>query len=95
MNSELGLKENLSVMVSKINNFSPQTVQYPQSAATSIKREPSEDKNYVELDTPHKIPTVQQMQTNNPQSVNTMAIPNMTTSVVPVNMDEQVSFRLL
>ena len=75
--------------------FSPQTVQYPQSAATSIKREPSEDKNYVELDTPHKIPTVQQMQTNNPQSVNAMAIPNMTTSVVPVNMDEQVSFILL
>ena len=72
--------------------FSPQ---YPQSAATSIKREPSEDKNYVELDTPHKIPTVQQMQTNNPQSVNAMAIPNMTTSVVPVNMDEQVSFILL
>ena len=32
------------------------------------------------------------MQTNNPQSVNAMAIPNMTTSVVPVNMDEQVSF---
>jgi predicted nucleic acid-binding Zn-ribbon protein len=29
------------------------------------------------------------MQTNNPQSVNAMAIPNMTTSVVPVNMDEQ------
>jgi len=66
-----------------------QSPQYPQSAATSIKREPSEDKNYVELDTPHKIPTVQQMQTNNPQSVNAMAIPNMTTSVVPVNMDEQ------
>ena len=91
----LSLKENLPVIVSKIDIFSPQTVQYPQSAATSIKREPSEDKNYVELDTPHKIPTVQQMQTNNPQSVNTMAIPNMTTSVVPVNMDEQVSFILL
>merc|ERR1712180_457285 len=68
---------------------SPQTVQYPQSATTSIKREPSEDKNYVELDTPQKIPqAVQQIQTNNPQSVN-MTIPNMTTSVVPVNMDEQ------
>ena len=34
--------------------FSPQTVQYPQSAANSIKREPSEDKNYVELEN-HKL----------------------------------------